>query len=209
MIPFRTFYELVRPTIDEMPQPTAARLAAQVAQRFFKESRAWRVDDEFTTRAGVASYEWPLRDLEEDIAVEHIVSVTRDGRPLGAGSVYQLDRNTPDWRTAWRTPTRYVVGRGREVTLAPTPDREYVIAGELVLTTTRHSRGIPEDVFDEYEDILRDGVLGEAFAQINRPWGNPGLAQMYMSNFLAGIARVSRKAGQQRSYRGTTGYGGI
>jgi len=128
-----------------------------------------------------------------------IISVTCDGRPIGA---LPEDARAPyGARPPAGTPTRWYSPSARVVHLYPTPNAVHTVEVDVVcaLTMTNDNPVMPEFLFVDYREIIADGVIASLKVLGNKPWYDPEGASQYArryANAVQGIRGKLRDANQ-------------
>jgi hypothetical protein len=58
------------------------------------------------------------------------------------------------------------------------------LTGTFVVRPTRHSNGVPDDVYDTYSEIIENGALGRLYARPAQPWSQGEAATFFQSQYL-------------------------
>ena len=217
-----TLHNMLRVELPGIPEPLLALAVLQTTQDFFKRSEAWRFN--------VATLlDWEIAQVFPDLiqAVE-IPANTRvvridgvkfgsDGtnlKPVPFSTRQQLDQEYPDWEVkTGNTPLRW--------TNDPTPDAARIIpiavedlVGSLqlrvILTPDLNGVDIPDFLYYEYEDELKNGTLARLMKIPGKDWTNTAsasaYASLYRNGWMKAKSRVNADYGQPNRIMS---YGGI
>lgn len=168
------------------PQPVAEAKTRQAAIEFFKRTRAW-VEwlDPVTSMAGAVEYDLDLPTGSDVVRVE---KSTVDGTPIDITSY----RDAPyDW-TRLDLESQGLVSRDlKTFRLGQAVAADLTIQVQVVLTPSRASIGIPDDLFDRYVDDIVHGARYRVLMTPDTPFYKPELAGTEKSLFDAAIATNS------------------
>jgi hypothetical protein len=98
------------------------------------------------------------------------------------------------WRTHGAEPT-YFLPDTETIQLSWRPV-EAVTDGlriKAVLQPTQSAATVPDFLYNDWQNVIRDGALGELYAMVNEPWGDIRMAGLYEGRFQDGWKEALRK----------------
>lgn len=166
-------------------------------QRFFKLSLVWRdVDASVTVDTAETEYEIELADdgvaivevqrlfFEDDAGVEHVVPRNGELRSRAATTSSATNRVHPDQRWTWKGPATILFNRPW--------DEAATLRARVILRPALTDGTVPEDIFDQYRDVIEAGAKARLLLQAKKEWYDAQLASFYLGEFNNGIARAQR-----------------
>jgi len=184
--------QLLRISAREAPLIMLERLILESTRHFLRESRIWRTTFSGPVIAGSATYAFtlPTGALAHDIISAKLVTSNRVLDYIrDAGRAYL----TPEQSTVKTGSYFITIESNDKFTLIPQPTLAETINLNVIMTLTRVATEIDDDIFEEYEEVLRDGALYRLFEMPMESWSNLKLATLHRQKFMAGIALAKQR----------------
>ncbi len=180
----------VMPSLPGVPIPAVERALLRTAQDMCRRSRCWTAwTDPVTTSSGGHEYD---ADAPPGAAVEMVTGCTINGRPAPILPWEWMETADDDHGGS------DVVVTGRLHFFAPNVPDGSDVRFQMVLVPSERAYGIDDDLFDQYTDVLANGVIAKLAMTPNQSYSNPDLAMAHAAAFSAQVARMKLK--QWRGY---------
>lgn len=179
MAAYTDFLPLVSPFVANCPEPVVKQAVLRVARDFLRKTEVWKHDQTITAVASQADYTLTPPTDGELIRVK---KVTTGESELELIEGY--DYTVPDGSTFRfeRAPTEAGV--------------EYTVYARWAVV--RAWTTFPDDIFDEWQDAMADGIVGYLLGMANMPWSNLQGAFGRLDEFNRGINECRVKLEQDR-----------
>ena len=191
----------VRVEIPEIPSFVAERQLLRAAREFCEETRTWRVSDQISTVAAIATINLTSilptsTELVDIISIKNISG----GAPPEPRTFAWLDENVSDWRTDTALDAKwYVLDGNNTIRLVPTPsttttNQYYIrIAVKPLLTAVT----IDDVLVNKYDELLVHGALSKLFLIPRKSWTDTNLAAFHLSLFGGSFAAARTEAAEE------------
>lgn len=173
-----------------VPPALAEEAIRQAAIDLCDRAGTWTFELTLQTQPGV--HEYPLLIPQAANAVG-IRSVTVQGQ--------QHWPNVMGIRQCGCMGRSFMLRGLRAIYLSPIPndpDPAYATI-ELWLKPTQDACEVPNDLYDEWQDVIANGAAARLFAIPKQDWTNAGLMQRYAVLFESGVTRAKNKRVLMRS----------
>lgn len=203
-VPFDQLYTLILPYLPGAEIPIVNSQIRKAVREFMKRTTIERESFAFNTQAGVSDY----RLLPSAGMVSSVMAVYRD--PLAPPlKVITEETRLP---AAAGEPRGWFTTVPDLLTLYPTPDAEYAVTCNAVITLQPSDVQLPEDLVTHYGEAIAAGVLSLMMDMPGKPWSQPNAAKGYGRVFSGQIKTLRaslRDGGQpnQSTFRGVARFG--
>lgn len=182
-----------------IPEPLLNDAVRKTLQEFFRKSEAWRVTATNLLDWGVSPEQFPpgAPGIPATTRIHRIdqIKFARDGisfRRIPFTTRAQLDRSLPNWEVKTdSTPKSWLYDGLTSPRIVPMNNTGAVIPGSiqlrLIITPDDTMTNLPDVLFSEYEEHLRNGILARLMKIPGKDWTNFSGASAYASLFKAGI----------------------
>jgi len=184
------------PHLPGCPRVLVIHELRRAAQKFFAESRAWKViegpfgvstDDEFILLTPPESYQ----------TIESVDTVWFDGRKLSPTSVEELDSSSgTNWRDHVGQPTHFLQMAPGELIVYPRPPVPATVGvkARMCVGLNDAAKGISDEMAALYRDAIVSGAKARLMAYTGKPWTNLDMAGVYGMVFAQGVSAASLSA---------------
>ncbi len=150
--------------------------------------------------AGVAEYEVPL---EPGTTLHRVLKAWHGARPVALLARQQVTAVEPfvAGQSSGSPVGLHTTGR-ESVLLFPTPDTDAASAHlrlEVALKPRRDANAVPDELFDDWVEVVVHGALQRLASQPGTPFSNPDLAVMGANMFVNGVGRAKKAAAKGRT----------
>ncbi len=187
----RSFRTFIAPVVPGCPYFLIDREVVKVIRELCKRARLWKETQETgSLRKKVNQIDIGPYPEAEVVSVEY---VTFNGVELVQTSERELSEYFPNWRDANGTPTHFfTVMRDGVIHLYPSPNVNLPrsIRYEVIVQPALDSESVPWFIFDQFLDVIVDGVLSGLMSIAGKEWSNPQEAQRRAAMFQGGIYRA-------------------
>lgn len=166
----------VLPQVLPCPRSMAMDALQMVAVDFFKETGAWRA----TFQESVCACETVIAlDLPRDALVAQVLALYLDESKVD-GSRFQATT--------------------REITLKDAPQHGALALVEASLRPVRRATALPEELMEEWGDILSFGVLAKlkSMSGKNIDWSDPNGAATFYQLYMEGVGKAKERQLRRR-----------
>jgi len=171
------------------PQPVIMRKLAEVANEFFRLTRAYEV--KLTPAAVAADTKNVTLTLPSDTILCEVTGVRLGSAKLWPRLDRQLEEELGEWETAEGTP-KYYRTEANTIRLVPFPVVEeagplrasYTVAPTLTATSVADEPGL------RYQDALIAGAKAMVLAMPKKEWSDPQLAAIFQAQYQTRLNEV-------------------
>lgn len=208
LVDMSEFYTEIRTVAPSCPRPTVDRHLRNAAIRLCEEAKCHRVDlDPALIIANIGQVEL---DLPSGSRVHEVITASIDGQRLEPTTPKLLSYRDPNWAEPGR-PYAYYLESPNTLRLAATPDAQGLwLDVNAAIKPTRTATQLDEYLVENFFDTIVAGALTNILMLPDRPFTDPGKAQMYGMAFSNGVQNAKRhgqRTGSGKQVR--CGYGGI
>lgn len=183
---------LLKISAREAPAMMLERVMLESARDFLRKSRVWRLAFKGPVVIGAATYALtlPTGALAHDIisakleTSNTLIEYLRD-----AGRAYI----TSDKIIAGYGSQYITIEGNSKFTLIPDPILSEDIRLNVIMTLTRDATEIDDVLFEEYEEVLRDGALARLFEMPMESWSDVNLAMFHRNKYAAGTMAAKQR----------------
>ena len=201
MKPLSVFYPRILPYLPGCSEPLVDQVLVSAAIDFSEKSLALRQNlDSFRTVIGIDQYDLDAPTTNHDI--DRVMSVSVDGRELGAG-LFETIRN--DLPTANAKPRGFYTDRTDNVLtlkLSPPPDGRYPVIVNVNLRPAMTATQLDDDLFNMWAEPIVAMALARAMQIPDQPFTNFARAQQLLDS-AARQTNSARIDGNYGSVRGS------
>jgi len=201
MKPLSVFYPRILPYLPGCSEPLVDQVLVSAAIAFSERSLALRQNlDSFRTVIGIDQYDLDAPTTNHDI--DRVMSVSVDGRELGAG-LFETIRN--DLPTANAKPRGFYTDRTDNVLtlkLSPPPDGRYPVIVNVNLRPAMTATQLDDDLFNMWAEPIVAMALARAMQIPDQPFTNFARAQQLLDS-AARQTNSARIDGNYGSVRGS------
>jgi hypothetical protein len=201
MKPLSVFYPRILPYLPGCSEPLVDQVLVSAAIDFSEKSLALRQNlDSFRTVIGIDQYDLDAPTTNHDI--DRVMSVSVDGRELGAG-LFETIRN--DLPTANAKPRGFYTDRTDNVLtlkLSPPPDGRYPVIVNVSLRPAMTATQLDDDLFNMWAEPIVAMALARAMQIPDQPFTNFARAQQLLDS-AARQTNSARIDGNYGSVRGS------
>jgi hypothetical protein len=201
MKPLSVFYPKILPYLPGCSEPLVDQVLVSAAIEFSEKSLALRQNlDSFRTVIGIDQYDLDAPTTNHDI--DRVMSVSVDGRELGAG-LFETIRN--DLPTANAKPRGFYTDRTDNVLtlkLSPPPDGRYPVIVNVNLRPAMTATQLDDDLFNSWAEPIVAMALARAMQIPDQPFTNFARAQQLLDS-AARQTNSARIDGNYGSVRGS------
>ena len=183
MASFNTLYDLVLPYLPGAEPALVDSHIRKIARDFLKRSTILREQFVFETVAGVPTYE--LQPTAGQVSAVVAVWLPDYNHTLRVATEDRRHPEAPGQPRAWWTMVPSVLS------LWPTPDSEYRVSVNAVVTTTLDTPNLPDVLVEHHAEALAAGVLSMMMAMPGKPWTQRNAAEASGRQY-AGAVRTAR-----------------
>mgnify|MGYP006425768585 CR=1 FL=1 len=178
----------LREEVPDCPAEFCENRFVRAATDFLARTRVWRESAELIGAAATNEYR-PLLSSSQKPA--EVLTVSYNGSSLKKASRGQLARKSP----SQGKPETFAAEQGN-ITVYPDPGEDVSENMEalLVLSVSRTMTSIPDEVYDQYGEVIRSGALGRLMTMPNRPWSAYEVGRMHLSYYSEEVERWQAKA---------------
>jgi hypothetical protein len=181
MKPLSVFYPRILPYLPGCSEPLVDQVLVSAAIAFSEKSLALRQNlDSFRTVIGIDQYDLDAPTTNHDI--DRVMSVSVDGRELGAG-LFETIRN--DLPTANAKPRGFYTDRTDNVLtlkLSPPPDGRYPVIVNVNLRPAMTATQLDDDLFNSWAEPIVAMALARAMQIPDQPFTNFARAQQLLDS---------------------------
>jgi hypothetical protein len=200
-VAFTSFLSEVMPIVNGCPSPMAINAVRDATLEFCRKTRYWQHD--LTPFASVADQEtYTLTPPTNTIIVgiiknipENLPAVSFNGVTIAEAHGYLPAEHESDSAS---TPEGYYLSIiGNEYTIRPYPIVNEDVADafevKVALAPSRTATGCDDRIYTDHVETIAAGALSRLLLIPQKPWTNPGLAQMKGAEFRRGCgsARIT------------------
>ena len=192
VVPVKEFVPHIAPLLDKCPDFVIQQEVVKTIASACRDSGCLTTTVEFKTREGQAGYD--LR-MPEGLDADVVRFAYCDGRQLKPVIYNTVTGRLPfDWRDGEATPEFYTFRQHGELTLLPTPDRDYPMRVDVTAAIVGSTEVVPEFFLSSYLDLVTFGVLARAHRIVGQPFSNLELAVMYEGKYAKELAVLKSEA---------------
>lgn len=192
--------------VPHCPEPTQVVELRRAARQFCQDTQVWVRPVELWVVPGVDRYEVPTPDSKASVIELEWLSF--DGKFLQARNTSQLT-DAPGHAPAGR-PEEFYQYPGDEVVLAPVPDKQYQLAGSVVLQPRMASETLPEWLGNQWGDAIISLAAARLAAIPMKTWSQPAVAQAQMGLYTDMVRKAkAQKTGANKKGVRVARYGGL
>ena len=198
MANFKDLAPQVQPEAQECPLAVIENETRKTARNFCERTTYWRHEhDPITTGNDTGLYDLTIPDQAQIVAV---LSPARHRREIiEQRDKHWLDENLPNWAEETNIQARWFrMVAPTTLRLIPYPTAAESETGALsvyiALKPSPLSTTIPDFVFNEWYEVLTEGVLAALFSRPGKAYYNPDLVPFHAGKYESGILLAQEKA---------------
>lgn len=201
---FLDFYPAIRAASKECPLGLATYYLRQAAIDFCERTWFWQYDlTKVDSVADQAEYSFVP---PTDAIVYKILNARFDGKRVTEKNVDQLEAEYADWESESGEQPLYVTQKEPDkYILVPKPSSAIVdaIYLKVVLKPSQDCATLPDNLLEEYKQVIINGALAMIKAEVEKAWSDPQGAAMRNSFYenAIGPAKTRAQKGFNRSRR--------
>lgn len=186
-----TLLDRVHDELPSVPEALALRALSDAVKEFCSRTHYWQENlSPITLRPGEVTYEL---SLDTGTQLVQIKDVRLDGR-----KVYPVATEIPRLRnTALRAglPRGYIQWQPKTIELvnAPLDGAQLEVKAALTLALSATATQLPDDLVDEYGEVIASAAKGRLMRQANQPWYAPDAVLGYMGPFYGAITTAKSR----------------
>lgn len=195
------FLTRLSPLVPGCPHPVAIQALRDASIELCERSSVVQVfTDAISLSAGVAEYDVPV---DNGVTVHRVLKAWHGSRLLALLPREQVTAKAPFVAAdSSGTPVGlYPTGRD-VVVLFPTPDADSTgetVRLEVAVKPTRTATAVPDELFDDWVEVVVHGALARLAVQPGTPYSNPDLAAMGAAGFINGVGRAKKAAAKGKT----------
>lgn len=204
MAAFLDFYPAIRAASKDCPVGLATYYLRQAAIEFCERTWFWQVDlAKIDSVAAQAEYSFAQ---PTDAIVYKVLNARYDGKRVTEKNADQLEVLYADWESETSSQPKYITQKEPDkYILVPFPDSVIVdaIYLKVLLKPSQDAATLPDNLLEEYKQVIVAGALAAIKAEIEKAWSDPVGAKMHKDTFenAIGPAKTRAQKGFNRSRR--------
>ncbi len=186
-----SFRSYIAPYVPGCPYLLMDRETIKVARDLCRRVHLWKEMQEVTALRNKVNQidigPYPEADV---VSIEY---VTYNGVELIQTSERELSEYFPRWRDVSSTPTHFfTVMRDSVIQLYPSPNlnKPRSVKYEVIVMPSLDATSVPWFLFDQFVDVVIDGVLHGLMGILGKEWSNPPEAARREELYKAGLYRA-------------------
>jgi hypothetical protein len=211
MTAYSEFVPDIAAQLPGCPTITINRIVKKVCKDFFHRSEAWRVDfDASSTGTKVVVL---ITGMPVETRVKRITEMRYlDNPPMTSKTPVQMNRLYPD-DTYAGTPKYYTMTEEDEIFALPVIEGSAIVyEGRAVVVPTLDCTALDDNMYDEYEHAITQGVLGLLMEMPQQDWTNVKLGMVKTARYAEEVEKARLQVANRNSIARvshTGAYGGL
>lgn len=193
---WRTWFPDLALHVPGCPNVLMEHELRRAAQAFFRQTRAWKVDQALKPVAAGADVV-PITPDNADQELVRVEGAWWDGRSMSPVTPEVIDREfVQEWQGHTGTPEHYMELAPGELRIYPIPqaDASQGLRLRLSVAPSDEATGLPDDIAVRYRDEIHVGAKARLMLVPGKPWSSPDLAAVYGQAFAGMVAKATVRA---------------
>lgn len=202
------FGPYVLPFVSSCPDDTVLHNVRLAAIEFFRRTHVWEADLTPITADGVSSL-FALT-LPTDAVIDKVqrVRLKPAGQEARKIAVFEAKEGQEQVDSGFCTDDFAFTDASRKsITVWPLQLSATQILARAALKPSQTATTLPDDLFEQYAEVISHGALSKLLAVPEKPWTNASAAGLYGGQFekvIATSARIAERGFSQSARRSTT-----